>query len=45
MAKTKKPAKPAKERASKYEEKLKVDMNFEELIKVLVTPKTPIKKK
>lgn len=47
MAKTpKKPAKKTpKPRATKYDEKLKVNASFEELAKALVTPKQPIKKK
>lgn len=34
----KKQPKPKKERASKYEEKLKVDATFEELVGVLINP-------
>ena len=47
MAKTpKKTAKKTqKPRASKYDEKLKVNATFEELAKALVTPKQPVKKK
>ena len=45
---TKKVTKPvkkaAKKRASKYDEKLKVNGTFEDLVKELVTPKT-VKKK
>ncbi len=49
MAKIKKtkaaiPSKSSK-RANKYEEKLKVNATFEELAKVLITPKQPVKKK
>ena len=45
MAKAKKTVKPAKKRADKYDEKLKVNTDFEGLVKALVTPKTPLKKK
>ncbi len=49
MAKTKKSkaatqSKPSK-RANKYEEKLKINGSFEDVMKALVTPKQPIKKK
>lgn len=49
MAKTSKkaavtPSKKSK-RASKYEEKLKINGSFEDVMKVLVTPKQPVKKK
>jgi hypothetical protein len=37
--------KPKKKRANKYEEKLKVKGSFEDLVKALVTPKNPVKKK
>ena len=39
-----KKAKPSKPRASKYEEKLKLNGSFEELVKELVTPKIAVKK-
>ena len=46
MAKAKKTArKPAKPRASKYDEKLQINGSFEDLVKALVTPKQPTKKK
>ena len=51
MAKTRKPKKPkptkkpAKERAGTFHKKLKVNTDFEGLVKALVTPKSPIKKK
>jgi hypothetical protein len=32
-------------RASKYQEKLKVNGSFEDVMKALITPKQPIKKK
>ena len=44
MAK-KKPQKPKKKRATKYDEKLKVKGTFEDLVKALVTPKNPTKNK
>jgi hypothetical protein len=49
MAKTQKkavvtPSKKSK-RANKYEEKLHVNASFEDLVKALVTPKQPVKKK
>ena len=45
MAKAKriKKAKP-KKRANKYDEKLQLKGSFEDIVKALVTPKTPIKK-
>ncbi len=47
MAKAAKPKKkaPSKARATKYDEKLQVDASFEDLVKALVTPKQPVKKK
>jgi hypothetical protein len=46
MAKAKKTVKkPTKKRADKYDEKLKINGSFEDLVKALVTPKQPIKKK
>lgn len=47
MAKAKKPAKPKtpKPRADKYDEKLKVNGSFEDLVKELITPKEAAKKK
>ncbi len=46
MAKPKKTTpKPTKKRANKYEEKLKLKGSFEDIIKALVNPKTPLKKK
>jgi hypothetical protein len=46
MAKATKTAKKtAKKRASKYDEKLTINGSFEDLVKELVTPKTPTKKK
>lgn len=47
MAKTTKTAnkpKPKKQRATKYEEKLQINGSFEDLVKELITPKTPAKK-
>lgn len=49
MAKAKKtpaetPSKKSK-RANKYEEKLQINGSFEDVMKALVTPKQPIKKK
>ena len=37
--KTIKPHKPKKERASKYDEKLKINGSFEDLVKELIIPK------
>ena len=46
MAKATKTAKKqAKKRATKYDEKLIINGSFEDLVKELVTPKTPTKKK
>lgn len=47
MAQTKKDSKPKKpkKRANKYEEKLQINGSFDELVKELVTPKLPLKKK
>lgn len=45
MAKATKTAKPKKKRANKYDEKLVLTGSFEDLVKELVTPKTPTKKK
>jgi hypothetical protein len=46
MAKAKKTAKKqSKSRANKYDEKLQINGSFEDLVKALVTPKQPIKKK
>ena len=46
MAKPKKTTpKKTKKRADKYDEKLKVKGSFEDLVKALVTPKNPVKKK
>ena len=45
MAKAVKPKKPTKKRASKYDEKLTINGSFEDLVKDLVNPKSPIKKK
>jgi hypothetical protein len=42
--KKKAPSKPSK-RASKYDEKLKINGSFEDVMKALVTPKQPLKKK
>ena len=36
---------PIKKRADKYEEKLTINGSFEDLVKELVTPKQPAKKK
>lgn len=36
---------PTKKRASKYEEKLFLNGSFEDVIKELITPKSPAKKK
>ena len=40
-----KATKPTKERANKYEDKLTINGSFEDLVKELVTPKLPLKKK
>ena len=40
-----KPTKPTKKRASKYEDKLSLNGSFEDLVKELITPTTPTKKK
>lgn len=40
----KKAAKPAKNRADKYENKLTINGSFEDLVKELVTPKPTSKK-
>jgi hypothetical protein len=46
MTAKKKPAnKKPKKRADKYDEKLQIHGSFEDLVKALVTPKQPIKKK
>lgn len=46
MAKaTKTIKKPTKKRANKYEEKLTINGSFEDLVKELITPKVPSKKK
>ena len=46
MAKAKKTRKKTtKKRADKYDEKLQVKGSFEDLVKALVTPKQPVKKK
>jgi hypothetical protein len=45
MAKAVKPKKAAKKRANKYDEKLIINGSFEDLVKELVTPKSPTKKK
>ena len=37
--------KPTKKRASKYDEKLKVNGSFEDLVKELITPNPSVKKK
>ena len=37
--------KPSKPRANKYEEKLTISGTFEDLVKELITPKNPTKKK
>ena len=39
------PTKKPKKRADKYEEKLTVNGSFEDLVKELITPKLPLKKK
>jgi hypothetical protein len=44
-AKKTKPKKAAKPRADKYEDKLQIKGSFEDLVKALVTPKQPVKKK
>lgn len=43
--KTKQPQQPVKKRANKYDEKLTINGSFEDLVKELVTPKLPLKKK
>ena len=45
VKKSVKPQKPTKIRASKYDQKLKINGTFEQLVKELITPKSPIKKK
>lgn len=45
MAKAIKKKAAPKKRANKYEEKLSLNGSFEDVIKALVTPKTPTKKK
>jgi hypothetical protein len=40
----KKATKPAKKRANKYDEKLKLNGTFDDVMKALVTPKQPAKK-
>jgi hypothetical protein len=40
----KKVTKPQKKRANKYEEKLKINGSFEDLVKELITPKEISKK-
>jgi len=46
MAKAKNPkTKPTKKRANKYEEKLQLNGSFEDVMKALITPKVPTKKK
>jgi hypothetical protein len=45
MAKAVKPKKAAQKRANKYDEKLIINGSFEDLVKELVTPKAPAKKK
>ena len=40
-----KPKKEPKERATKYDDKLQINGSFEDLVKALVTPKQPVKKK
>jgi hypothetical protein len=45
MAKaTKQKKKADKKRANKYEQKLQINGSFDDLVKALVTPKTPAKK-
>ena len=44
MAKAIKPQKPTKKRANKYEQKLQINGTFEQLVKELITPKSPAKK-
>ncbi len=41
---TKTKPKPTKQRANKYDEKLTINGSFEDLVKELITPKTPTKK-
>lgn len=46
MAVKKKSAKkPAKKRANKYEQKLKINGTFDQLLNALANPKNPLKKK
>lgn len=45
MAKAVKPKKASKQRANKYEQKLRIKGSFEDLVKALVTPNNPTKKK
>ncbi len=40
-----KATKPTKKRANKYEEKLILNGSFEDVMKALIIPKTPTKKK
>jgi len=46
MGKSKKPVKnKSKPRANKYDEKIKINGSYEDLVKVLVTPKQSINKR
>jgi hypothetical protein len=45
QTKKKQPTKPTNERANKYEDKLTINGPFEDLVKELITPSTPAKKK
>ena len=48
MAKATKPtktSKPKKQRANKYDDKLQINGSFEDLMKELITPANPTKKK
>lgn len=45
MAKAKKATTPKpKKRANKYDEKLKINGSFQDLVRAIVNPKTPTKK-
>lgn len=45
MAKAKKAKSTPKKRAAKYEEKLKLNGTFDQLMNELINPKVPLKKK
>ena len=45
IKKAAKPKTTPKKRANKYEQKLQINGTFEQLVKELITPKSPAKKK